>query len=278
MYQELELRGFVYRDLDQPSTNNDRLSTTAVRKALNVGYTAVALTTKCFTRTLNITAVDDQATYDYPQDIFEVRTVSWETTASNLRKTSVAALTYEDATWRSDAKGTPTRWYITNARRLGLYVPPEVTSEDIIVEGFIVPYAMSISTVVRSSDISTVTTSDVHNLAVGEDIVVSGVTDATFDTSSSPVASVPTNKTFTYANTGSDTSTTSGKVYYVGGTPHLIATTDVPELPGVYQMALVHHAVWTIATGLFADDSEAAVKAQTAKAEFEVLVAALARG
>lgn len=66
---------------------------------------------------------------------------------------------------------------------------------------------LSITNKLRSSNVATLTTSANHGLTTGDKITISGVTggfDGTYT-----VASTPTNTTFTYANTGSNVSSTA---------------------------------------------------------------------
>lgn len=78
-----------------------------------------------------------------------------------------------------------------------------------------------ISTVTRSSNVSTATTSTNHNLTTGEFINITGVTDTTFNASATPVT-VTGATTFTYANTGTNGTDSSG----TGKTNRSIITTS----------------------------------------------------
>jgi len=61
----------------------------------------------------------------------------------------------------------------------------------------------------RTSGVATITTSAAHGFAVGDVVVVAGVTDPTFD-GTYIVESVPLTTTFTYSNTGADTTSEGG--------------------------------------------------------------------
>ena len=78
----------------------------------------------------------------------------------------------------------------------------------------------------RTSNVVTITTATPHNLTTGQNVQVSGLSDATFLTTST-ACTVTSTTTFTYANTGSNVSTTSdtgGIVYATGATfPKFIA-------------------------------------------------------
>lgn len=69
----------------------------------------------------------------------------------------------------------------------------------------------AISSVSRTSNVTTVVTSTAHNLATSEAVRVAGVADATYNTSSAGVTVVNAT-TFTYANTGTNGSSTGGTV------------------------------------------------------------------
>jgi YVTN family beta-propeller protein len=64
---------------------------------------------------------------------------------------------------------------------------------------------------VRKSGTVTITTTGSHGITVGESVVVGGVNDSTFD-GTFQVASVPSTTTFTYTQSGSDTTSGNGTV------------------------------------------------------------------
>ena len=71
----------------------------------------------------------------------------------------------------------------------------------------------TISTVVRSSDVTTVTTSAAHGYSNLQTVTITGVADATFNTGfTTVVATVTGTNTFTYPNVGTDGSSTGGTV------------------------------------------------------------------
>lgn len=69
----------------------------------------------------------------------------------------------------------------------------------------------AVSTISRTSNISTVVTTAAHNLTTGDVVAITGVTNSTFNTTSVSVT-VINSTTFTYANTGTDGSSTGGSV------------------------------------------------------------------
>ena len=68
---------------------------------------------------------------------------------------------------------------------------------------------VSISTAVRSSNVVTITTSTPHSFIVGVDVVISGVTDSSFN-GTFAVASVPSSTTFTFSQTAANASSSGG--------------------------------------------------------------------
>jgi|GEM_PF-3589333 len=75
----------------------------------------------------------------------------------------------------------------------------------------------------RTSNVATITTSAAHGLNAGQTVIITGLSDSTF-TGSFSIDSVPTSTSFTFANTGSNVSTTTD----TGGTV-LPAYDDVTE-------------------------------------------------
>lgn len=69
----------------------------------------------------------------------------------------------------------------------------------------------SISSISRTSNVSTITTSAAHNLTTGDLVKVAGVTDATYNINSVSVT-VTSSTVFTYANSGTNGSSTGGTV------------------------------------------------------------------
>lgn len=69
----------------------------------------------------------------------------------------------------------------------------------------------SISSISRTSNVSTVTTATAHNLTTGDLVKIAGVTDTTFNIASVSVT-VTSTTAFTYANSGTNGSSTGGTV------------------------------------------------------------------
>ena len=71
-------------------------------------------------------------------------------------------------------------------------------------------YASHVITVaVRTSNVATITTAEAHSYPVGMSVLIAGVSAASFD-GTFTITSVPTTTTFTYANTGGNTSSSGG--------------------------------------------------------------------
>lgn len=70
----------------------------------------------------------------------------------------------------------------------------------------------TITTAVRSGNVSTITTSAAHRLRVGSNLTISGVADSSFNQSNLYVASTPTASSFTVAQTGADATSSGGQV------------------------------------------------------------------
>jgi len=69
----------------------------------------------------------------------------------------------------------------------------------------------SISSISRTSNVSTIVTAVAHNLTTGDLVKIAGVTNTSFNVASVSVT-VTNSTTFTYANTGTDVSSTGGTV------------------------------------------------------------------
>jgi hypothetical protein len=67
----------------------------------------------------------------------------------------------------------------------------------------------SITFVSRASNVATITTSAAHGYVANDKVTLSGITTSAFNAANVTVVSAPTSTTFTYANTGSDVSSTA---------------------------------------------------------------------
>lgn len=87
-----------------------------------------------------------------------------------------------------------------------LYYDASAVASDATVVG-----VYSVSTISRATNVSTIVTSAPHNLTTGDVVVVSGVADATYNSTSASVT-VTNDTTFTYANAGTDGASSGGSV------------------------------------------------------------------
>jgi hypothetical protein len=87
-----------------------------------------------------------------------------------------------------------------------LYFDASSPSTDVTVVG-----VYAISTISRTSNVTTIVTTTPHNLTTADLVKIAGVTDATFNISSVSVT-VTNSTTFTYANAGSNGSSSGGSV------------------------------------------------------------------
>jgi len=112
-------------------------------------------------------------------------------------------------TWTMDNWGEDVLVVSSSDGRLFVYHPNDT-------QAAIVGYS-DISGVVRSSNVVTVSTVLDHSFRVGQSVVIAGVTNTSFN-GTFTVASVPSSDTFTYAQTGTNASSSGGTVTH-SGTP-----------------------------------------------------------
>jgi DNA-binding beta-propeller fold protein YncE len=107
------------------------------------------------------------------------------------------------------------KWFVNNVEggnaasgtisTLGLYTAPSTS----------LPPATTVNIAsngaVRSNNVVTITTTAAHNLAIGQVVTISGVTDASFN-GTFTIASVPSSTTFTFSQAGSNASSGNGTV------------------------------------------------------------------
>ncbi len=94
----------------------------------------------------------------------------------------------------------------------------------------------TISTTSRTSNVTTVTTAAAHGLVVDCRVQIAGVTDTTFNDHDAVVASVPSTTTFTYSNTGSNGTSSSGTV---AGHAYPIRTINSAVMTDLYAIEAV---------------------------------------
>ncbi len=118
--------------------------------------------------------------------------------------------------------GNPTVGTIsTNGLFLAPASPPTSSTAAIITNGA----TRAFNGAVRSSNVVTITTVAAHAFAISQSVTISGASDSTFNGTFS-ITSVPTTTSFTYAQTGSNASS-SGGTATSGSNSATIATTSV---------------------------------------------------
>lgn len=116
-------------------------------------------------------------------------------------------LNVETFTWTIDNWGEDTLSVASSDGRLFIYHPGDS-------QAGVVGYA-DISSINRTSNIVTVTTSLNHTFKVGQSVVVAGVTTTSFN-GTFTIASIPTADTFTYAQSGTNATSSGGTVTHLG--------------------------------------------------------------
>jgi hypothetical protein len=120
-------------------------------------------------------------------------------------RTGTSGLTPRREAWTLANWGEDVLGVASSDGRL-LYFDASSPSTDVTVVG-----VYAISTISRTSNVTTIVTSTPHNLTTADLVKISGVTDATFNISSVSVT-VTNSTTFTYANAGSNGSSSGGSV------------------------------------------------------------------
>jgi hypothetical protein len=120
-------------------------------------------------------------------------------------RTGTSSLTPRREAWTFANWGEDVLGVASSDGRL-LYFDASSPSTDVTVVGVYV-----ISTISRTSNVTTIVTTTPHNLTTADLVKIAGVTDATFNISSVSVT-VTNSTTFTYANTGTNGSSSGGSV------------------------------------------------------------------
>jgi hypothetical protein len=120
-------------------------------------------------------------------------------------RTGTSSLTPRREAWTLANWGEDVLGVASSDGRL-LYFDASSPSTDVTVVG-----VYAISTISRTSNVTTIVTTTPHNLTTADLVKIAGVTDATFNISSVSVT-VTNTTTFTYANTGTNGSSSGGSV------------------------------------------------------------------
>ena len=120
-------------------------------------------------------------------------------------RTGASSLTPRREAWTFANWGEDVLGVASSDGRL-LYFDASSPSTDVTVVG-----VYAISTISRTSNVTTIVTTTPHNLTTADLVKIAGVTDATFNISSVSVT-VTNTTTFTYANSGTNGSSSGGSV------------------------------------------------------------------
>lgn len=120
-------------------------------------------------------------------------------------RTGASSLTPRREAWTFANWGEDVLGVASSDGRL-LYFDASSPSTDVTTVG-----VYAISTISRTSNVTTIVTTTPHNLTTADLVKIAGVTDATFNISSVSVT-VTNSTTFTYANTGTNGSSSGGSV------------------------------------------------------------------
>lgn len=110
-------------------------------------------------------------------------------------------------TWTMDNWGEDVLSVASSDGRLLVYHPGDP-------EAAVVGYS-DISAAVRASNVVTITTTLDHSFKVGQSVVIAGVTDTSFN-GTFTIVSVPSDNTFTYAQSGTNATSSGGSVTHLG--------------------------------------------------------------
>ena len=212
---------------------------------INRAQKYTTMKTNCMQRIFTASAVANQAEYTWPTEALKILGVmfNWD---NPLEPTSRPDLQYYDEDWmQAYAVTDPSHYYLVEkSRKVGVYPPPssaadttaiddsdDITADDtmimvdsvsgfpsrgrIIIGSEVIGYTNTVSITAlstthraRATNVATITTASAHGFAVGDNVKVSSMGDATYD-GNTVVVSVPTTTTFTYSNAGADEGTTA---------------------------------------------------------------------
>lgn len=274
---DLESRVFSIL-FEENADDNQRLDDSDVFIALELAEQAFARDTRCYRRTATLLAVDEQALYVQPEDMFHVQDVVWDDETTPLKEYKEGRMRRNDSSFRSYDAGSPTYWIRETPMTFRLSQAGEVDDDDtvdITLYGYIVPLSIggSISTIARSAaDVVTVTTAAAHNLRVGDSVTVSGCTTDGLNNAYT-VASVTSSVIFTASDEGDTENDSDGYVYYTDGKLPMLADADVPSIPLFYRPALAYYAAWWLADNHLVPSEVARAAGMAAYLRYERMVA-----
>ena len=134
-----DLRERVYALLTEDK-ESDRVTESTVTFALNAGYRELAKRARCFSKSVTIAAVDEQASYTLPTNMFTITGVAYNGSALSL--TYAGILDREDMEWREAECANPYFYLREDVRSVRLYPAPVVTDAvNLVVHGLVYPAA-----------------------------------------------------------------------------------------------------------------------------------------
>ena len=145
-----DLRKRVYALLAEDE-ESDRVTESTVTFALNSGYRELAKRACCFTKSVSIAAVHEQASYALPTNMHTVVSVCYNGEALPLSYPGI--LDREAVGWREEAAGTPQVYLREDVRSVRLYPAPVITDAvELVVHGLIYPAAAESSLPLLNQD------------------------------------------------------------------------------------------------------------------------------
>lgn len=226
-------------------SSNEEYTEADILRWLNRGQKYAAMKLGLQHRIFSDSGVVGQAEYTWPASALKIlgANYNWE---NPLTPTSVKDLRYYDEDWlQAHTITIPTHYrLVEKSRKVAIYPPPssaadttaiddsdDITASDTMimvdsVSGFptrgriiigteVIGYTNTVSITAlatthraRTSNVATITTAKVHGFAVGDNVLVSDMTDGDYD-GNTVVVAVPTTTTFTYSNTGDDEASTA---------------------------------------------------------------------
>jgi len=272
-----ELTARVFAMLgEQNSADNELLLEASVTAALEIAEQQFARDALCFRRTATLLAVDEQAVYVQPEDLFHIIDILWDDDETPLVEYKEGRMRRNSALFRSYDAGTPSHWIRETATKFRLIVPGAADDGDetITLYGHYAPLSIGgvISTIARVTNVVTITTSVAHKLRVGDSVTVSGCTTTGLN-GDYTVASLTSATAFTAADTGSAEDDEDGYVYYTDGALPMLSSSDVADLPIPYRIALAHYAVFWLSQNHLIETPTAQAAGQSSLVQYENLIA-----
>lgn len=173
-FTRTQLRAGVFRDLPgqfEDATNNQLVTAADVNTALQLAEQEWHRKVNDLRRVAVLVAVNDQAIYEYPEDVFTVEDVLWNTTTTPVTEVTEQSLRNQYPDYRSADESTPLYWFRYSSRELYTYPATLVAaSEYLTLYTYYVPLSIgtSIAALSRTSPVVTCSTTTRHNLRVGD--------------------------------------------------------------------------------------------------------------